>query len=169
MTSRYVLLSYWWLIHHTINIWHFSVKYPQKMLTKHYIECFLIPLGLPSWLINLFICSLDSDLNVWDHSVHWVINPLPQKHYSPLAKPSFQSAKCPSPPPALFREFPPLYCFFVTPAPRPLLPVKIWFFCEPQRFSSFSSLTPSYLSKITKFLVNVSQFEFFVKREKNFC
>ena len=32
---------------------------------------------------------------------------------------------------------------------------------------SFSSLTPSYLSKITKFLVKVSQSEFFVMAEKN--
>ena len=34
------------------------------MLTKHSIEGLLISLGLPPCFINLFICSLDSDLNV---------------------------------------------------------------------------------------------------------
>ena len=61
----------------------------------------------------------------------------------------------------------PLYIgFFMNPPPHfPLL--KIRFFSEPQKYSSFSSLTPSNLLKITKFLVKVSQFEFFVMTEKN--
>ena len=37
---------------------------------------------------------------------------------------------------------------------------KIQFFSEPQKYSSFLSLIPSYLLKITKFLVKISQFEF---------
>ena len=44
--------------------------------------------------------------------------------------------------------------------------VQIEFFSEPPKYS-FSSLTPSYLLKITKFLVNIHQFEFLVMTEKN--
>ena len=51
------------------------------------------------------------------------------------------------------------------PPHSPLL--KIRFFSEPEIYSSFSFLTPSNLLKITKFLVKVSQFEFFVMTEKN--
>ena len=62
----------------------------------------------------------------------------------------------------LFLGNSPLYIgFFVNP------PLKIRFFSVPQKCSSFSSLTPSYLVKITKFLVKVSQFQFFVTTEKN--
>ena len=39
--------------------------------------------------------------------------------------------------------------------------------CEPQKYQSFSLLTPSYLLKVTKFLVKISQFEFSVMIEKN--
>ena len=41
------------------------------------------------------------------------------------------------------------------------------FFREPQKYESFSSLTPSYLLKLTKFLDEISQFEFSVMTEKN--
>ena len=47
-------------------------------------------------------------------------------------------------------------------------PLKIRQFSrEPQKYSSFSSLTQFDLLKITKFLVKFSQFEFFVMTEKN--
>ena len=46
--------------------------------------------------------------------------------------------------------------------------VKIGFFCEPQKYQSFSFLTLSYLLKVTRFLVKTSQFEFLVMIEKNF-
>ena len=45
--------------------------------------------------------------------------------------------------------------------------LKVGFFSEPQKYQSFSSLTPSYLLKVTKFLVEISQFEFLVMTEKN--
>ena len=45
--------------------------------------------------------------------------------------------------------------------------LKVGFFSEPQKYQSFSSLTPSYLLKVTKFLVKISQFEFLVMTEKN--
>ena len=58
---------------------------------------------------------------------------------------------------------PPLYyCVFMTPSP-----LKVQFFSEAPKYYSFSSLTPSCLLKITKFLVKISQFEFLVMTEKN--
>ena len=93
--------------------------------------------------------------------MHWgcqlsLKNPTPSFLRSP---PPLKSAKCPSLP--FLGNFPLLIGFFVN---RPL---KIRFFSEPQKYSSFSSLTPSYLLKITKFLAKVFQFEFFVITEKN--
>ena len=54
-----------------------------------------------------------------------------------------------------------LYQFFVKS------PLKVGFFSERPKYQSFSSVTPSYLLKVTKFLVNISQFEFLVMTEKN--
>ena len=51
-------------------------------------------------------------------------------------------------PPPFLGNSPPLYCFFREPPP----PLKIRFSSEPPKYSSFSSLTSSYLLKITKFL-----------------
>ena len=45
--------------------------------------------------------------------------------------------------------------------------LKVGLFSEPQKYQSFSSLTQSYLLKVTKFLVEISQFEFLVMTEKN--
>ena len=45
--------------------------------------------------------------------------------------------------------------------------LKKRFFSEPPKYWSFSFLTPSYLLKVTKFLVEISQFEFLVMTEKN--
>ena len=75
------------------------------------------------------------------------------------APPRLKTAKCPSP---HFLGNSPLYIVFFRESP-----LKSRFFSEPQKFSCFSSLTPCYLLKITKFLVKVSQFEFFGMTEKN--
>ena len=94
------------------------------------------------------------------YSVHQGINP-PSKTPLPLflAKTplNLQTVQAP-----LFRQFPPLYIDFSW-----TLPLKVGFFSERPKYSSFLSLTPSYFSKITKFLVKISQFEFLVMIEKN--
>ena len=41
---------------------------------------------------------------------------------------------------------------------NPLTPVKLGFFREPQKYKGFSSFSPSYLLKITRFLVKISEF-----------
>ena len=46
-------------------------------------------------------------------------------------------------------------------------PKKTWFFSESQIYWIFSSLNPPYIWKVTKFLVEISQFEFLVMKEKN--
>ena len=68
----------------------------------------------------------------------------------------------PSPPlqASLFKKFP-LYIGFSW-----ILP-KSGIFQWTPKYQSFSSLTPSYLLKVTKFLVEISQFEFLVMTEKN--
>ena len=64
-----------------------------------------------------------------------------------------------------FQATPPLYWFFVTPLPPPL---KIAFVSESQNILKFcKSLTPAYILKVTKFLVEIPRFEFLVMREKN--
>ena len=74
------------------------------------------------------------------HSVHWGINP-PQKHYPLfLAKPPLKFANWSSPP---FLGNPPSILVFHEP------PLNIGFFSEPPKDYSFSSLTPSYLLKVT--------------------
>ena len=92
------------------------------------------------------------------HSVHWGINP-PSKHPLFLAKlPPLnqQTAQVP-----FFGQSLTLYWFFMDPL------LKIGFFSEPQNIKRFPSLTPSYLLKVDKFLVKISQFEFLVITEKN--
>ena len=46
-------------------------------------------------------------------------------------------------------------------------PLKFGFFGERPKYQNFSSLTPSYLLKVTKFLVKIFQFEFLVMTMKN--
>ena len=46
--------------------------------------------------------------------------------------------------------------------------LKVGFLSDPQKYESFSSLTLSYLLKVTKFLVELSQFEFLVMQRKIF-
>ena len=60
----------------------------------------------------------------------------------------------------LFKQSPSILVFHETS-------LKVRFFSEPQKYQSFSSLTSSYLLKATKFLVEISEFEFLVMTEKN--
>ena len=66
----------------------------------------------------------------------------------------------------LFRQSP-LYLGFSWTPPSPLPHLKMGFFSETQKYLSISLLTPSYLLKVTKFLVKIYQFEFLVMTEKN--
>ena len=103
------------------------------------------------------------------HSVHWCINSpskAPPLSFLPSHPFPLKYAKCPSLPSSFQAIAPSILVFSPIPPPPP--PIKIWFFSEPQKYLSFSSLTPSYLFfKKTKFIVNVSQFEFFDMTEKN--
>ena len=91
--------------------------------------------------------------------MHWAINP-PLKNTTPsLSRQNLQTAQAP-----LFKGNPPLYIELVF---CELSQVKVGFFSEHPKYQSFSSLTPSYLLKVTKFLVKISQFEFLVMTEKN--
>ena len=95
-----------------------------------------------------------------NHSGHWGINSPPQKHHPSLfCQAPLKSTNCQSPSPFLGNL--PLYIGFSRP------PLKVGSFSEPQKYSSFSSLIPSYLLKVTKFLGKISQFEFLVMTEKN--
>ena len=47
------------------------------------------------------------------------------------------------------------------------VPLKVRFFSELPKYQFFSSLTPSYLLKVTEFFARISQFEFLVMTEKN--
>ena len=95
-----------------------------------------------------------------NHSEHWGINPsskTPPTSFLPI--PPLKSTNCPSTP-SLFRQSAPIYWFFKT-----LLPKGRIFHWIPKK--SFSSLIPSYILKVTKFLGQVSQFEFLVMTKKN--
>ena len=84
----------------------------------------------------------------------------PSKTPPPLScQVPLKSANCPSPP---FRQSPPSILVFCEPPP-----LKVRFFSEPSKYSSLSTLIPSYLLKVTKFLSKISQFEFLVMTEKN--
>ena len=73
--------------------------------------------------------------------------------------PLLKSASCPSPP--FWAILASITVF------RELLASKSQIFSERPKYKSFSSLTPSYLLKITKLLVKTSQFEVLVTTEKN--
>ena len=93
--------------------------------------------------------------------LHWYINP-PSKTPPPLScQAPLISANCPSSP--LFKKSTPSIGF----SWPPITFVKVESFSEPQKYESFSSLIPSYLLIVTKFLVKISQFEFLVMTEKN--
>ena len=93
------------------------------------------------------------------HSVHWGINPSPQTPPPFLAKPPYESANCPSP---SFLENPSLYIGFLSTSPP-----KSQIFQWTRIMLKFFILTPSFLLKVTKFLVKISQFPFLVMPEKN--
>ena len=88
-----------------------------------------------------------------------VSNPL--KNTTPLflAKPTLKSVNCPSSP---FLGNPLLFIGFLWS-----LPLKVGFLSEYPKHQSFSSLTPSYFSKVTKFLLKISQCGFLVTTEKS--
>ena len=91
-------------------------------------------------------------------SVHWGLN-LPQKHHPLLSGQA--PLKSPNSPSPLFWHSPLSILFFCEP------PLKVGLFSEPQKYYIFSSLTPSYLLKVTKFLVKISYFEILVITMKN--
>ena len=97
------------------------------------------------------------------HSVHWGIDPAPPllKNTPPplfLAKSPLKSAKCASPP--FFGNHTYILVFRKIPS------LKFGLFQELQKYLSFFSVIPSYLLKVTKFLVKISQFEFLVSTEQ---
>ena len=94
-----------------------------------------------------------------NNSVHWGINPT-LKNTTPSFLPShplnLQTVQAPflgTPPPyiSVFREPPP----------------KTQIFPWTPKISKFSSFTPYYILKVTKFLVRISQFEFLVMTEQS--
>ena len=60
-----------------------------------------------------------------------------------------------------FQTIPPFISVFCK------LPLKVGFFSERPKYQSISPLTPSYLLKVSKFLDDISQFEFLFMTEKN--
>ena len=73
-----------------------------------------------SFQVDVIYSDLNTTNGLWkvspntSHNVHWGINP-PQKHYLLFfAKAPLKSANCLSP---LFRQSPPIYCFFCDPRP----------------------------------------------------
>ena len=69
------------------------------------------------------------------------------RHYS--LRPPYPSLNLQTVQATLFRQFHPILIFRA-------LPFNIGFFCEHQKYQSFSSFTPSHLLKVTKFLVKFS-------------
>ena len=107
-----------------------------------------------------------------EHSVHWGINPPPsppspppQKHHPSsfrILRPP-KSANCPSLP---FSGNYPIYIGFSWPSPPPL--PKTWIFrWTPKILKFFISFTPTYLLKVSKVLVKITQFEFLVVTEQS--
>ena len=93
------------------------------------------------------------------HSMHQGITPSSSKILPPfLAKSPLKSGNCPSPSLHLFRQFPPIYCFFFGTLPTSP-PLKIGFFNQPSIILRFFILNPSQLLKVTEFLVKISQFK----------
>ena len=100
-------------------------------------------------------CLILTNIN---HSVHRDMNP-PQKYHSLfLAKPplNLQSFQPP------FLGNPSLLINFLWTSPP-----KSWIFRWVPRLLKFFILNPTYLLKVTKLLVEISQFEFLVMAEKN--
>ena len=95
------------------------------------------------------------------HNVHWGINP-PQKHPFPSFLPSphlnLETVQTLS----FLGNPPPLYWFFMTP------PAESRIFQWAPKMLKFLILnTILSFTKVTKFLIKISQFEFLVMTEKN--
>ena len=104
----------------------------------------------PEKLRNSKTCEKNGNL-IWEnffHSVHWGINPPPPPSKRP-------------PPPSLFRQAPSQICQLSTPPSFRQFPFYTGFLWPPKNrifqriliILNFSSLTPSHLSKVPKFLV----------------
>ena len=89
------------------------------------------------------------------------ISTAPSKTQPSFFPSSTKLANCPSP--LFLGNSPPLYWYFVNP------PLKVRFFSEPPKCESSSSLIPSYLSKVIKFLGKTSQFQFLVMTDTASC
>ena len=93
--------------------------------------------------------------------MYWGINTPLNKHqplFLPKAPLNLQTVQAPS----SFLGNPPFYIGFSwAPPPKSLI------FQWTPKILKFLFLTPSYLWKVTKFLVKISQFEFLVTTEKN--
>ena len=101
------------------------------------------------------------------HSVHWGINPTsnPPTNFLPSYPLNLQTVQVSL---TLFRQSPPppIYWFFVKPPSK----TRIFPWTPTPNLLKFFIFTPSYLLKVTKFLVKLSQFEFLVrKNSKNSC
>ena len=122
---------------------------------SHVSDCPFLSKVCFTWLFFFFcfIIFLSPQYPLWYQPHLKNTNPLFLAKPLPL---NLQSVQTP-----FLRQLPPLDCFLHQPPP------KNRFFSKHQKYSSFSSLTPSYLLKITKFIVKISQFEFLVMTEEN--
>ena len=136
-----------------------------------------MPLPSILWFssIILFNSSIKSYFHVFNfmpfdfqvpHIMCITVSSPPLRSTMPSFFPSLplKSTNCSSPPPPspVFKAILPSMFVFREP-----VPLKVVFFSEPPKYSRFSSLTPSYLLKVTKFLVNISWFEFLFMTDKN--
>ena len=123
-------------------------------------KCYLLP---PSKISNDCVSASE-------HSVHWGINPPPPQKYHPFFLSNSphppKPANCPSLP---FSGNSPVYIGFSWPPspPSPHPPYNLDFSVNPKNIKFFISFTPTYLLKVSKFLVKISQFEFFVVIEQS--
>ena len=116
------------------------------ILEDDYLDWFSWPHSLFSGEVQSFFKQV--------HSVHWGINPPLFLAKLPLNLQTIPFLGNPS------------YILVSRETPPPLPPVKLGLSHEPPKYQSFSSWNPSYLLKVTKFLVKISQFEFLVTTEQ---
>ena len=136
-----------------------------------------MPLPSILWFssIILFNCSIKSYFHVFNfmpfdfqvpHIMCITVSSPPLKSTMPSFLPSLplnrQTAQAPHSHTPVFKAILPSILVFREP-----VPLKVVFFSEPPKYSRFSSLIPSYLLKVTKFLVNISWFEFLFMTDKN--
>ena len=127
------------------------------MLARAWAIAHIYKQGLLEWIFTKFKTHVT--LNKLMSIVCIGVSTPPQKHNSLcLVKYPLKSANCPSP--SLFGQSPPILVFHDPP-------LKLNFFCEPQKYQSSSSFTPSDLLKEPNFLVKIFQFEFLVMTEQS--